>query len=157
MVLVILCGIFISSSVKSQHKIEFSYDNSGNMTERKVINLKSLQQPTEEDNLSNNKSEDKENTNDNPTDKNVYQDLIDDKNIKIYPNPTRGELIVDISNYTGNTNDRIDIYDLRGTLKKRVSPVKSSNTIYITSYPSGTYIMVIQVNGVSVQWKIIKQ
>ena len=98
-----------------------------------------------------------DNNNDSDTEDQIFEDIIGNQNIKIYPNPTSGRLVVDIPNYSHNAKDYIDIYDMNGSLKKRISPLSASNTIYIHEYTPATYIMLIHISGETVEWKIIKQ
>lgn len=149
---VLLSMFVLSINANAQHEIQFSYDNSGNMISR-VITL-----PVNQAENSVDQNNETENTDTTEVKKNeVFSDQLGNHDIKIYPNPTTGKLIVDIPVYKANSNDRIDIVDMQGVLKQRISQLGSSNTIYMNSYPAATYVMIIHINGETIQWKIVKQ
>ena len=154
-IITILCSILLTLSVKAQREIRFSYDNSGNMTSRTIyIHTPPAIEAADTDNS----PVDTEDENDTKTEEEkVFKDIIGNQYIKIYPNPTTGKLVVEIPNYINNSKDRIDIVDMQGTLRQRVSPLEASNTIILNSLPAATYIILIQIDGETTQWKIIKQ
>ncbi|MBN2777770.1 MAG: T9SS type A sorting domain-containing protein [Bacteroidales bacterium] len=140
----ICCVIFLLSgvfSLNAQRKINFQYDASGNRIERTIYL---------------------------PTANSINQALISDfaefkvdkivaRDIKIYPNPTKGQLRVDISGLEFSSKDFIAIYSIQGSLLARISPVQSSNYINLESQSPGVYLMVINLDEETVKWKIVKQ
>jgi hypothetical protein len=82
---------------------------------------------------------------------------LNDLEVKIYPNPTKGQLNVIISGLADNESGTISIYSAQGQLilKERISSLSVS--LDISNQPIGTYIMKIIAGGKSTIWKIIKQ
>lgn len=153
---VLLSMFVLSINANAQCEIQFSYDNSGNMTNRVIPTPPATQAENPTD--PGDKNNETENTDTTEVKKpEVFIDQLGNQDIKIYPNPTSGKLVVDIPVYKANSNDRIEIIDMQGALKQSFSPLSSSNVIYLNSYPVGTYVMLIHINGETSQWKIVKQ
>ena len=78
-----------------------------------------------------------------------------EKLIKIYPNPTRFILNINIEN-TNLINGKIEVYDLSGRLIKTKQITKNSTELDM-NVPTGIYIIKIQNNDFVSIKKIIKQ
>jgi len=141
--LAVICGMLFSESLKAQREIQFAYDVAGNMTSRTIL----MPQNTTEDNSDLDVADVLE----------EYTDEIDEHVINLYPNPTKGKLVVEISNYQTNTKDKIVVYNMHGQLLKQISTLSNSNLIDLSSNSSGTYILKIFLGDKSTEWKIIKQ
>jgi len=75
--------------------------------------------------------------------------------ISITPNPTKGNMQV---NNSMNTFSRISIVDISGKILKELQLRKGLNSIALTSYPSGTYIIRLLADNGQVHFeKIIKE
>jgi len=59
--------------------------------------------------------------------------------ISIFPNPVRSRL--NIIDYSSHEKPMIEIFDLQGKLVHRVSGIKGLNSIDLSSFRSGTYIL----------------
>ena len=130
--------------------IEYTYDNAGNRIARKIIPAQPEQvQQENEDSTEVNEDETK-----NPE---VYEDFIAKQELKIYPNPTRGKLKIEMVNYNADATGTIQVYDLSGRLVLNLSTIQQSMEIDITSQPAGQYIMIIVIDQQKSEWKIIKQ
>jgi len=138
----LLVAIFAFKTAHSQTKFEFTYDASGNRLTRKVITLKSA--TISIDSLKDKQAE-------IPLD-----DQIGIQNIRIYPNPTKGMLRINLP----NLNDQmamIRIYDSNGKQIVQKLTFASENEVDLSCYPSGNYIMVIHIKQDKKEWKIIKE
>lgn len=118
----------------------YTYDASGNRTERVIDLTKSAQIQ------GNSSSTEKEQ---------MIEEGLAEFNIKIYPNPTKGALKIEIPGL-GNEYARLAIYNNQGKLiiDKKVS--KFVNEVNLSRYPSGMYILKILIGQNSSEWKIIK-
>ena len=67
-----------------------------------------------------------------------YEDNADGQKVIIYPNPTKGQLKIEIQGDEQITNALIYLYDLSG-------------------YSPGTYILKIIMGGKTSEWKIVKE
>ncbi|MDM8160142.1 T9SS type A sorting domain-containing protein [Labilibaculum sp. K2S] len=136
-----ICGI-------NQNNINFAYDAAGNRVSR-TITLGATQTVInggENEKLSFEKSED------------FFTEVLAEKEIKIYPNPTRGKLRVDILGYEDlDSNSSIQVFTTGGALLYKSNTPSQTNDINLSNKPAGLYLMVIIIAGEKSTWKIIKQ
>jgi hypothetical protein len=85
------------------------------------------------------------------------EDKIGDRVIKIYPNPTRGALAVDISG--GDTKDPLSIilYSPQGALLIQRNIAEGRTPVEMSAYPAGWYILRVQAGEKVTEFKIVKQ
>ena len=147
----------IGEILKEVPSIEYSYDASGNQIKKELIQVsgmisgRSLKSSKEEipewdltDAVFNEPAPSAE-------------EMMNELKLKIYPNPTRGDLRVDITGGEIPRRSMFLLYDITGKVLKQQINISATNFLDISSYPAGTYILrVILDNDVSV-WKIIKE
>lgn len=137
-VLIALVFISLPSAVLSQ-AVSYAYDSSGNRIKREI----------------------RMNANKKPGCSGVddihVQETISERNVRIYPNPTKGMLKVEIVGYETDDTGQIDLFSLAGQhlFAERLS--SESSLIDISGSPNGIYILQISINGKSTSWKIIKE
>lgn len=118
--------------------VKFTYDNAGNRIMREIVlNTKSLQQ-------------------EEPT-KMYYSDMISERNIRIYPNPTKGRLKVEITGYEDSDQCILRVFNLSGHTILSTQATSSWTELDIGSQINGIYILHISLNNQETIWKIIKQ
>lgn len=119
------------------YNIEFVYDASGNRIQRKEIILETRAAPTKEPE--------------------IFEEIIKQHTVKIYPNPTEGQLAVEISDINEIKSGNLSIYSIQGqmVMKKSINQIKTD--LDISQQPSGTYILHININGETSTWKILKK
>ncbi|WP_461632661.1 PKD domain-containing protein [Labilibaculum euxinus] len=79
------------------------------------------------------------------------------KNISIYPNPTKGKLVIDLhENFNYSANIQVELFDSAGKLilYKQLEPTTSLD---LTSYPAGLYFVHFINQNEAVSFKIVKQ
>ena len=138
--IILLVSAIASSSLKGQ--IYFDYDEAGNCIEKyKTIVLLSKVKGNSKD-----------------TTKIVSQsEMISEREVIIYPNPTRGALKVEIRGKFPENPVRYLLTDLSG---KTLSQVQSDDMYYLfdmTAYPTGVYLLIIMIDNRWSKWKIIKE
>jgi len=138
--IILLVSAIASSSLKGQ--IYFDYDEAGNCIEKyKTIVLLSKVKGNSKD-----------------TTKIVSQsEMISEREVIIYPNPTRGALKVEIRGKFPENPVRYLLTDLSG---KTLSQVQSDDMYYLfdmTAYPTGVYLLRIMIDNRWSKWKIIKE
>ena len=81
--------------------------------------------------------------------------------ITLYPNPTYGKLLVEISglaaeqmNVPGNG---IWVYNVQGAQVLTIKNVTTYNAIDMTDKPAGVYIMKLRLNGQFKEYRIVKE
>ena len=139
--------------------VAFGYDAAGNRTSR-VIDLSpqnSSQSSSFEDidsfyddNLPQTRSTVREET---PR----YEDKLGERNVIIYPNPTRGMIRIEFQGYGEMDNARLLLYNIQGNLLLQENNVESSATLDLSSYPAGMYILILIEGSARSEWRIIKQ
>jgi len=122
--------------------INYGYDSSGNRTDR-YIGLKSTRS-------SDNKVNEKQG-------EQSYSDQLGDLDIKIYPNPNKGELIIEIKNMPDDVKGWIGIFSISGKLVFKQTELVNSNIVNLSSAENGMYILRIVVGDNITEWKILKE
>jgi len=122
--------------------ISYGYDDAGHRISRKIITLKSAKVSEVTSTAKNNE---------------VYEENLGEQKIFIFPNPTRGELKVEISGYEKSTQTALYLYSLSGTLLLNKTSTNSFMTLDLSTYPIGTYILKIILDNNLKEWKIVKE
>lgn len=125
---------------EAQTNIVFSYDAAGNRVKREIIIDKSS----------------KANLDTASTIKPVIE-MMGKMKIIIYPNPTRGQLSVEITNMPTDASGEIRIYNIAGNVIQYQKTKGSLNQFDFSVYPTGIYVLYIKVGENESKWKIIKQ
>lgn len=121
----------------------YEYDAAGNRIVRKVLILRdsALQK-----NVNNHDSADY-----------CYEDDMDDLNILIYPNPTTSSINLHITDNEQALQGEAKIYNSSGAQLMSIPVVQQQTTVNMSHLPSGIYIIILNINKKTTQWKIIKQ
>lgn len=119
--------------------VKFTYDADGNRTERNLIVLKSAKASVEGKKPK------------------ALEDSLGNKKILLYPNPTHGEVRVDLDSYDTQSPTTYYLYSIGGKMLSTQKQPGGSFTVDLSNYANGTYILKIQVGNNATQWKIIKQ
>lgn len=125
----------------SQTNISFSYDNSGNRTERVINMSKSALIPG---------------TFGEKTEKELA-DEIGEMTVTIYPNPTTGRIKIEIAPFEKNSTGSIGVYDMNGRLVLRQEYLSPEIAVDISNVQNGIYFLKLTFNGRTLEWKIVKQ
>jgi hypothetical protein len=126
--------------------IKYTYDLSGNRTDRNIVTLKSVPANLR-DSVERQSSLPKE----------QFEDNLGDQKILIYPNPTQGQLLIEIQGYKQETASALYLYDLTGKLLIARKPVNSNMPLDLSHYAVGTYILKIVLGDKTSEWKIVKE
>lgn len=118
--------------------VKYSYDSAGNRIKREIV--------------MNTKSSYKE-----ASTAEYFSEMLSEKNIRIYPNPTKGKLKIEIANY--DNSDRCIIRIVNASGQQILSTQSTSRWIEldISSRANGIYILYISLNKKESTWKIIKK
>lgn len=89
--------------------------------------------------------------------KKPVDDQIGLQKARIYPNPTKGMLRIDLPALT-QQEAIISLHDANGRLIIQQPAVEVNNELNLSDYPAGIYIMSIQIGrNDRKEWKIIKE
>ena len=139
-----LIAILLSQLLYSQTtEINYVYDNAGNRIERHVIILPMS------------KSEDgafKKMTEVKP-----HKDKLQEHNITLFPNPTKGQLLVEITHLDKVKKSSIEVYSLEGVSIFHQDNIRDQTQIDLSDYPAGTYILKINLGDNQSVWKIVRE
>lgn len=73
-------------------------------------------------------------------------------NFKLYPNPAKNEVTIELNNLT---NTKLEVYDINGRLLQKQS-LLNQNLVDISRFPSGMYLFKIVSNEGAVMQKVVK-
>jgi hypothetical protein len=148
--IVIIFSLF-AATLSAQTPISYGYDLSGNRYLRKIVQLKSaIIDTSQSPQVENSQSSSKE------TNEKFGEELGKFK-IEIYPNPTRGELRVEITGFDPSVESSLRVYNLSGAQVAIQKPLSTTNVIDFSHWPSGTYIVKIELGSKVSEWKIMKE
>lgn len=137
---IFICIAFLCNSESFwAQNFSVGYDANGNRISRATIPLKSTSV----------------NSSQHEADTLKYCEKMDDFLIFVFPNPTEGELKIEISPFDLVQYSSITVYNSQGSLIVQTSS-SGSDYINLTKYPPGYYIMQIDINGKKFEWKILK-
>jgi len=87
-----------------------------------------------------------------------FVELIGQTEIKIYPNPTTEKIMLEFSGGVEmHGRASLRLFTLSGQLLQE-QPVYSSTTIVsLAGFANSVYILKVQINGITEDWKVIKQ
>ena len=150
--LILALTLLLSISTKSQVQYLFGYDAAGNRISRMGIILNKATQNVDttgnvlsDSCLYNNEA------------KQQYQANIEDYVITVYPNPTTGELKIDISNFEEGTKGSIFITDIQGKYIYKTDVIYDKNIINLNYVASGQYLMRIVINNKNHEFFVFKE
>lgn len=133
-----ICTLLLCAFVKTVYadRIVYSYDVTGNRTSSQAIIFRG------------------ENSQDN--DSVPRRHNLSLRRISIYPNPTEGQLRVEITGSDYFDGASITIYNASGSVIYNDSELDTVNDIDLTLCPNGIYLLIIRIDGETSSWKIIK-
>ncbi len=124
------------------YKVVYDYDQAGNRTGRQYVEIPLA-----------NKS-----ARINAPDPEPFVDQVGEKAIQIYPNPTRGNLKINIVGSDEDVNYRFGLYDMQGReLLKGAMSEYGEYPIEMGYLNSGVYMLILQSAEEKLTYKIIKE
>ena len=130
----------VSYDVAAQN-IAFGYDADGNMESRYVVPLKTAPRYVKEG---------------EEAEKEIVSTELAGQKITVYPNPTKGEICVEIQPLKQEEENFMQIFDLSGQLLETRKIVSEHTYIEISGNP-GVYLLNIHLGKNISKWKIVKQ
>lgn len=85
------------------------------------------------------------------------QQLNGDHKITVYPNPTKGELKIDITNLCGENQGMIMLTDIQGRIIYKNENLNQSSILDLSSQASGNYLLKVMIDGKSSEWVVGKE
>jgi hypothetical protein len=148
--LVLILILIPLRSFSQSTTIYYTYDNAGNLIE-KVIHLNSGLKSAKINNNTKNPV--------SPVDSSLIKDnSFKSGEVKIYPNPTRGIVEIELPSDSGVDSEfQFIVLDVNGRviIDKRKEPFRTS--LDLSNQPNGIYFLHIRSGSLVSKWKIIKQ
>lgn len=135
MKILIFLLLIIPLSIAGQNKLKYTYDAAGNRIKKEIL-------------LTSTRSEEVSTT--------VFTEEFSKNVVKIYPNPTQGQLAVEISDAEKAKSANLTIFNLQGKIVTKAIVISNITNLDISSEPSGVYILQINIDGTLSSWRIIK-
>ena len=142
--LFVFSGLLFYLSAFSQNAIRFAYDALGNRVKREIVLQNS--DVVKRNMSSEEKKED-----------NFYSDMLSEKQIRIWPNPTEGHLKVEIQGLAPEEKACLRITSMSEAVvnvKETTSPVSELDLSHCIN---GIYLLHIATGRQETTWKIIKK
>lgn len=121
--------------------IKYDYDAAGNRISRKCLEVTLPQLRS----------------NSVPIDSSSVADELNEIKVTIFPNPTKGVIIVELSDFSPQANLKFSLFSSDGKILKRVVPQSDRTSMDLSSYSSGLYLLYIAAGENKIECKIIKQ
>ncbi|MFV0376511.1 MAG: T9SS type A sorting domain-containing protein [Mangrovibacterium sp.] len=134
-----LCLTGLLCSQAAAQDVLYHYDQAGNRTERVIALLRSYAEKSVAEAPQ------------------VYEEILAEKEIKIYPNPTRGQLSVSITGMGSTDSGTVLVSDMNGRPLLTKSIQEGLTPIDLSDRPDGYYLLKIVLGTETSTWKIIKQ
>ncbi len=138
---IILCAIILfscSEPIFSQY-IGYGYDAAGNRIKRVVV-------------MSTYSNDSRK-----APKKSFVSEMLSDKTIRIYPNPTKGMLKIEVSGWSELDAGSITVFNTNGARLVSTPLSDPATTVDITGCAPGIYLMLVRINDKESTWKIIKE
>ena len=75
----------------------------------------------------------------------------------IYPNPTLSDVVLSTKETSFSKEDKIMLYDIRGSLLYTSKINSQQTSLDLSSYPTGLYLLRSQINGIEKTFKVLKK
>lgn len=136
-IFVLIAFMLIGLSGYSQG-LGYSYDKAGNRTQCIIIDLT---QPMGA----------------SPKSAELIKQDFGPRTVIIYPNPTKGNLLVEIANGDNDEDYKMLLYDVSGKLIMELNQRgNGAKPIDLSTYRSGMYILILKTSDGRMEYKIIK-
>lgn len=147
---ILIPSLFVCLGLKAQtFKAKYTYDANGN---RETVSVVYLSQSSS----SSSSGED----NNSKVEEELKVDDVTNLIINIFPNPTKGELRVELTGadekMLKSSSNSIKVWDLQGRLLFSNKLVGPSNVVDLSRYSNGTYILQLFINEKVKDFKIVK-
>jgi len=146
-ILLIVGILALTPLLLNSQAITYDYDNSGNRVKKYIVVQKKSDHIEEEyitDTLS--KA--------NP-DKVV--DELNEVKVTIYPNPTQGQLNIEVSGLASAEMMGYQLYSQTGVLLQSQKSAGSYFSVDLSQYPTGIYILILVNKDSRSEWKVFKK
>ena len=148
------CAVAFSQNLNNGNAIAYAYDASGNRIARYIV----LNAPSQAPRVY--IDEEAEET-EEPDEQALIPALIEqftaDLQVKIYPNPTKGILLVELAGNGKVENAQITVFNQSGQQILYTGTDGALTTVNLSTFPQGMYVLRLIVGNKATDYKIIKK
>lgn len=132
-------ALAVAQTAIAQNQISFAYDAAGNRVSRQIVLPRSMpSDPLQE------------------TDENAFFDMLAQRTVKLVGTAS-GILKIEIIGFEPADDVQAEVFTTDGRLVVSQKISEATASIDISSRATGTYILIISVNGQQTTWKVAKQ
>jgi hypothetical protein len=135
--------------------IHYDYDDSGNRVKRYIVLGKGNNSDEEKSYVDTDAGKTEDSKVNNKVEE--FEDKLGELTIKIYPNPTHGDLYVEICGLGPDETVDYQLFSKSGSLLEIKKNLGYQFNIELEKNPAGMYILNLLIQGKMSQWKILKE
>lgn len=132
--------LLLALTAKAQQKLSYAYDGAGNRIERTIVMALSSADSA-----------------DGTWNALFFEEQIAGKQLKIYPNPVREQIAIQIPGYEYSSQGEFVLLDISGSMLHRGAIDSEVTLVNMSRFATGTYVLHIIDGDERTVWKIIKQ
>ena len=136
--------ILLLSNIAFAQNTVYYYDNAGNRIQ-KVIVMQATQ------------AQDPESISQEKLSESSFQEMLAEYTVKIYPNPTKGQLSVEITGVSSDVDGQISLLNMNGKMILTQTVHSGLIDLNLSNYNKGIYLLKIVLGEQATTWKIIKE
>lgn len=130
----------LALNLNAQQKLSYAYDDAGNREGRTIVlEPRSASDPV------------------NTIDSIFFEETLDEKQVRIYPNPVETQMTIKISGYTPSMQGEYSLYNITGIMVAKRRITGEITLVDMGRQPKGIYILHIILNGQPTAWRVIKK
>ncbi len=138
--IILISFMLISVCALKAQQLSYAYDAAGNRVSRTIVlDTRSTSALV------------------NESDTVFFEEILAEKQIKIYPNPVESVLTILISDYTPSMEGEFSLLNMGGMMLNRGRITAETTYVEMSRYPKGIYVLYIQLRGQLTSWKVIKK
>ena len=137
----ILLSIMALETSSQTRNVQFTYDNAGNRIGRAIV----LAQAPKSRGFANDSVKTE-----------IYTDIFADYQLRVYPNPTKGDLKIELCGLPDGEIYHLLITDASGVVIVNRRTSENPTVADLTEFPAGIYIMRLQYKNFTKDFKIIR-
>jgi len=85
------------------------------------------------------------------------ESMLGEQKVTVFPNPTSGQLQIDITNFIEGSKGYILATDMQGRVIYKIENINATNIVNLSSQAKGNYTLKLVINNTSKEWVIIKE
>jgi len=144
-----ITGFTVCDKMQAQNPVTYGYDASGNRMSRVIVFTSKAQAPLPKAEAT---------AEEEPAEEKVYTEMLKNFSVRIYPNPTKGDLTVEIQQLPDGQTANLKLYNMSGKLIHHKNNFHGGiEKFNISKHPAGIYVLKIVAGDSSTEWKIVKK